>query len=443
MVALRPQSAHGIQLPQVLNCLAEPAIIVSTNRRIVAANFAYRDLIGAGKEVCGHRCYEVSHHGSAPCEKAGQNCPVRLCQETGEPRRVLHVHYTPQGEEYEEVTTFPIPDERGNVGSFLEILRPARMATAQPSESRLVGRSQAFTEMLSLIARVAPTNTTALLLGESGTGKDLVAQAIHQMSSRGADRSFVPLDCSGLSESLFESELFGHEKGAFTGATARKLGLVEAAHGGTLFLDEVGDIPLTLQVKLLRLLETGFFRRVGSTELRRADFRLICATHQDLKQMVKEGSFRQDLYYRIGVFPIVVPPLRQRLDDLPLLIESLRRRLGDGLSSIHPDTMTALVSYAFPGNIRELLNILERAQLLSRDGVMRPEHLPEEVRLGATESNPPPLTEGIVPLAEVETRYLHWAAANFRGQKRLLASKLGLSERSLYRKLRSVHSIPR
>ena len=157
--------------------------------------------------------------------------------------------------------------------------------------------------------------------------------------------------------------------------------------------------------------------------------------------MVKEGRFRQDLYYRIGVFPIVVPPLRERLDDLPLLIESLKRRLGNGLTSIHPDTMTSLLSYAYPGNVRELLNILERAQLLSGDGVLRPEHLPDEVRLAATESNPPPMTDDIVPLAEVETRYLQWAAANFRGRKSLLALKLGLSERSLYRKLQSVRNV--
>ncbi len=442
MAAFRSLTKSGIRLPQVLNCLSEPAIIIGTDHRIVAANLAYRDVIGNGKDICGHHCYEVSHHCSSPCEASGQICPVRLSQEAAEPRRVLHVHHVPRGEEYEEITAFPIPDERGNVDSFLEILRPARVATAQPSEYGLVGASRPFTEMLSLIARVAPTNTTVLLLGESGTGKDLVAQAVHQMSGHGADRSsFVPLDCSGLSETLFESELFGHEKGAFTGATARKLGLVEVAHGGTLFLDEVGDIPLSLQVKLLRLIETGCFRRVGSAELRRADFRLICATHQNLKKMVKEGRFRQDLYYRIGVFPIVIPPLRERLDDLPLLIESMRLRLGDGLFSIHPDTMTALLSYSYPGNVRELLNILERAQLLSGSGVMRPEHLPDDVRVAAKELNPLPITDHIVPLAEVETRYLRWAAATFQGQKRLLAHRLGLSERSLYRKLQSVRNI--
>ena len=177
-----------------------------------------------------------------------------------------------------------------------------------------------------MVARVAPSEATVLLLGESGSGKELVAKAIHDASRR-ADKPFVALDCSGLTEALFESELFGHERGSFTGATSRSAGLIEAAREGTLFLDEVGDIPLVMQVKLLRLLETGTFRRVGSAEMHKAEVRLVSATHRDLRAMVKCGSFRQDLYFRLSTFPIELPPLRERSSDIPLLVESLLAQL--------------------------------------------------------------------------------------------------------------------
>jgi transcriptional regulator with GAF, ATPase, and Fis domain len=196
--------------------------------------------------------------------------------------------------------------------------------------------------MLDMISRVAPSDAAVLLQGESGTGKELAAKAIHDASRR-AEGPFVVLDCSGLPETLFESELFGHEKGAFTGAMARKAGLVEAAAGGTLFLDEVGDIPLPMQVKLLRLLETGAYRRVGGTESLHATFRLVSATHRPLRQMTEDGSFRQDLYFRLNTFPIELPPLRERQEDIPLLAEALLQRVAAGRNlRIPPATMTLL-----------------------------------------------------------------------------------------------------
>jgi DNA-binding NtrC family response regulator len=246
----------------------------------------------------------------------------------------------------------------------------------------------------------------------------------------------VPLDCSGVTESLFESELFGHEKGAFTGAGQRKVGLVETCDGGTLFLDEVGDIPLALQVKLLRLIESRSFRRVGSNDPRRSDFRLICATHRDLAVMVAEGGFRRDLYHRISAFPIRLPALRERREDLPLLIAGIAARLGcRDPGRFHPDTLAALASYSFPGNVRELQNVVERALLLAQDATVLPEHLPDEVLLEAagTPAQDRPLE--IVSLAEAERRYLRWALATFSGDRRALARRLGLSERTLYRKL--------
>jgi transcriptional regulator with PAS, ATPase and Fis domain len=217
-----------------------------------------------------------------------------------------------------------------------------------------------------------------LLQGESGTGKELVAQAIHDASRRA--RPFVAVDCSGLTETLFESELFGHERGAFTGASARKIGLVEAASGGTLFLDELGDIPLPMQVKLLRLLETGTYRRVGSTELIRADIRLISATHQPLKALVAQGRFRQDLFYRVNAFPICLPALRERPDDIPLLAEALLGRVApERKLKLADDALACLQAYDYPGNVRELRNILERASLMCDGDTVQRRHLPEEL----------------------------------------------------------------
>jgi len=286
---------------------------------------------------------------------------------------------------------------------------------------------------------VAPSNTTVLLLGESGTGKELVAKAIHDTSPR-ADKPFVPLDCSGLSETLFESQFFGHEKGAFTGAQQRHIGLVEAAHGGTLFLDELGDIPLSLQVKLLRLLETGTFLRVGRTEPIKAEFRLICATHRDLKQHVEDGHFRRDLYYRINALPNHSPPLRERQDDLPLLIETLLQRFEPQRKVTHSrEAMDCLINYPFPGNIRELRNFLERTLLLADDQTIQPEHLPPECGCTTSESRYPAPNlsspDEVLPLKIVEQTYLQWISARYPGDKRSLARQLGLSERTLYRKL--------
>jgi DNA-binding NtrC family response regulator len=276
-----------------------------------------------------------------------------------------------------------------------------------------------------------------LLLGETGTGKEMVARMIHDSSGRAA-APFVAVDCSGLTETLFESELFGHEKGAFTGATQRKLGLVEAASGGTLFLDEVGDIPLAQQVKLLRLIESNSYRRVGGVTPLRADFRLVAATHRDLKRMTRDGTFRSDLYYRISAFPVTVPPLRERREDILLLAESLLARLRPTQRfELSATARRALVAYDYPGNVRELRNIVERASLLTEHARIGLEHLPSDVVAGlrqraasASESGSPPA------LRSLERDALERALDGYRGNRRELALALGLSERTLYRKLR-------
>jgi two-component system, NtrC family, response regulator HydG len=436
----------------VLDCLPDPAILLGDDYRILAANEAYRHAFGTGEEIVGRTCHETSHHSSLPCHLTGESCPLLHCRESGEPGRAMHIHHAPHGEEHEDVLVRPVVDQDGQVRAYVEIIRPLSIASAEPSIRQLVGRAPAFRHMLELVERVAPRDTTVLLLGESGTGKELVAEAVHRESRR-SRRPFVPVDCSGLTETLFESELFGYEKGAFTGATSRRKGLVEAVEGGTLFLDEIGDVPLGLQVKLLRLLETGRFRRVGSTEQLRADFRLVCATHRDLEAMVAEGAFRQDLYYRINVFPIPLPPLRRRRDDVPLLVASLLERVAGGEDwQVHPEAMALLEAYDYPGNVRELLNVLERACLLADAGTILPRHLPDAVRraapcpdrdaeprAGTSRGTPGEIAPSeIVPLEQAEERYLRWVVERHPGDNRQLAHDLGLSERTLYRKLQKI-----
>jgi two-component system response regulator HydG len=420
---------------QLLEALPEPKVLVGPDYRITAVNEAYRRQFGVDDSVRGRFCYEVSHHYATPCDQAGESCPLRDCLLSGEPRRVLHVHHTPAGPEHVEVEIAPVTAEESGL-FFLETMRILRHARLDTKDRELVGFTRPFLHMLELARRVSSKEASVLLLGESGTGKELVAHAIHDMSSH-SDAPFVAVDCSSLTETLFESELFGHERGAFTGALSRKIGLVEAAHHGTLFLDEVGDIPLPLQVKLLRLLETGTYRRVGGVEPLHADFRVIAATHRDLGAMVKAGTFRQDLYYRINVFPIALPPLRQRLQDLPLLAERLLARIESGrLVSLSREALSLLANHDFPGNVRELRNLLERALVLVDGNTLMPQHFPDLLE----ESRPLEPREmefgGIVPLEQLEKQYLEWAATHFPGDRQSLAAKLGVSERTLYRKLR-------
>ena len=422
----------------MLQLYQDPAILLSKDYRILAANDAYCDIYGSEPGALRNRyCYEISHRYSVPCDQAGESCPLKDSLHSGESRRVLHLHHTPAGEEHVDVQTHPVRNDAGEIMYLVEVMHHTQIASALPQGEGLVGRSQPFNHMLELVQRAAPSDIAVLLQGESGTGKELVAQALHTASPRHA-AAFVPVECSGLTETLFESELFGHEKGAFTGAHSRKIGLVEAARGGTLFLDEVGDIPLSMQVKLLRLLETGTYRRVGSVETLEANFRLVCASHRHLQEMVKQGSFRQDLYYRISAFPIHLPALRERVTDLPLLIEALLQRLQQN-KVVHANTLACMRAYAFPGNIRELRNVLERACLMADGDTILPQHLPAAMRCEPTAAPTALATfDGIVPLEEIERRYLQQVVHRYHGDNKSLAQQLGVSERTLYRKLKNL-----
>jgi formate hydrogenlyase transcriptional activator len=260
----------------------------------------------------------------------------------------------------------------------IEISRTVDQASYARRFEQVIGNSPALEAVLEQVERVAPTGSTVLIQGETGTGKELIARAIHNISSR-CGHAFVKLNCAAIPLDLLESELFGHEKGAFTGAIAQKIGRFELADKGTLFLDEVGDIPASLQPKLLRVLQEQEFERLGSTRTHQADVRLVAATNRDLTDMVSRGQFRSDLYYRLNVFPVLLPPLRERREDVPALVahfvEILGRRMGKQIEHIPPETMSALSSYEWPGNIRELQNLIERAVILSNHGVL-PNPLP-------------------------------------------------------------------
>lgn len=421
------------EIHSMLNAYSDPAVLLSPDYKVLAANDIYLDMYELSANSSVSHCYELSHRYDQPCDQVGELCPMQESKRNGEPKSVLHIHYTPFGKELVNVELYPIKNESGDIDGFLEVMKKVRMASVEPNIKGLVGQSPPFLNMLELIHRVATRDIPVLLLGETGTGKELVATAVHQASHR-SQGAFVTVECSGLTESLFESELFGYEKGAFTGAVSSKTGLVESADEGTLFLDEIGDVPLNLQVKLLRLLETGTYRPVGGVESKNTNFRLLCATHQNLEKMVREGSFREDLYYRISTFPIHLPALRERADDIPLLVESLISRIDNThCLRIHPDALNVIGKYHFPGNIRQLRNILEHASVLCDGDILLPEHFSLEDTLAERDdTHVDDFT--IIPLDEVEQDYLKKVLKLFQGERRELANLLGISERTLYRK---------
>jgi DNA-binding NtrC family response regulator len=292
----------------------------------------------------------------------------------------------------------------------------------------MVGQSRPMLEVRRLIERVGPTSKAVLIQGESGTGKELVARAIHQASPR-ADNPLVTINCAALPEQLVESELFGHEKGSFTGATAAKSGLFEVADGGTLFIDEIGELPPGLQPKMLRVLEDGTFRRVGSHQERRVDVRIVAATNRDLAEEVNAGRFREDLYYRINVMSLVLPPLRERNGDVDLMIDHF---LGSDWE-IDEQARQSLVSYHWPGNVRQLINALERATILADEKLITPEDLPHEVIEAAPRDGARPAPAGGTRLDVIEKAHIIEVLRQENGNKARAARALGIHRRKLYR----------
>ncbi len=295
----------------------------------------------------------------------------------------------------------------------------------------ILTKSLAMQEALRIVERVAPTDSAVLILGESGTGKELVARALHERSTRSA-RPFVPIHCGAIPREVFESELFGHEKGSFTGAIGTKPGLVELADGGTLFLDEIGEMVPDSQVKLLRVLETGTFFRVGATRPRRVDVRLVAATNRDLAEAMKTGEFRQDLYYRINTITITLPPLRERREDVAFLATHfVAANAAYGVKRLSPRALAALEAYDWPGNVRELLHAIERAMILSKTDEIEPEDFPAEV-LGAPAA---PAASPGVSLERMERQHIVATPRQVDGHRGKAAALLAIDPKTLYRKI--------
>jgi DNA-binding NtrC family response regulator len=329
--------------------------------------------------------------------------------------------------------------ERRRVEHELRLAR-ANVTVNGAASSKLIGRSPLMRSLIERVETIAPANASVLVVGESGTGKELVARAVHEASTR-ASGPFVAVNCAAFPESLIEAELFGHERGAFTGATHRREGRFKAADGGTLLLDEVGEIPLSVQAKLLRVLQEGEVEPLGSNRQIELDVRLICATHRNLRQMVGAGTFREDLYYRLNVLDIHVPPLRRRRADLPLLVSHFYLRFaGEGVEPrIAPRAWAALMSHPFPGNVRELEHAIQHAVVLARGGEIDIWHLPYDLR-GDIDADEPassafrPLSES---MRDFERQCLLVALNHSSGAKREAARLLGISRKTLWEKLKS------
>jgi two-component system response regulator HydG len=320
----------------------------------------------------------------------------------------------------------------GAIKNFSDV--PELVPNALPSASSLVGDHASMRELGQMISLVASSDATVMILGESGTGKEMVAEAIHR-SSRRAHRPFVCVSCSALNENLLESELFGHVKGAFTGALRDRRGRFQEADGGTLLLDEIGDISPAVQVKLLRVVQQREIERVGDSMPVKVDVRLLCATHRDLKRLVAEGEFRADLYFRLNVFPLRVPPVRERSSDIPLLCASLLERLHPQREeTIAPEAIERLCAYPWPGNVRELRNVLEYAALRAGNTVIRAEHLPLD--LDPREPRSPRTAPAAEPSADAERRARLTAALDQAGWNRTeTARALGISRVTLWKRM--------
>jgi DNA-binding NtrC family response regulator len=312
----------------------------------------------------------------------------------------------------------------------------------RPGFGGLIGTSEKMQRVYKIIEKASQHEHPVLILGESGTGKELVARSIHYSGPR-KDRPFVPVECSALTPTLIESELFGHVKGAFTGAMQAKQGLLEAAHGGTLFLDEIGDMPVDLQAKLLRALQEGDVKPVGATERRQIDVRIVAATNRDLEAAIKAGSFRRDLYFRLNVVQVKLPPLRERKRDIPLLVTAFLERFADrsGESRVlSEDTMQRLIAYDWPGNVRELENAIERALAMGSGPIVHVADLPSNLLYNSDDQ--PPATNEILPLDELERRAILRTLRETGGDKLAAAKLLGIGKTTLYRKLKQYQPDP-
>ncbi|MEZ5540658.1 MAG: sigma 54-interacting transcriptional regulator [Pseudomonadota bacterium] len=424
-----------LSLQSIIDSHSNPFVLLDENFTIIAANKAYCDAYGITDDsVVGHKCHRISHHFDTPCAMNGEDCPLAQVLETNARYEVLHIHYDQHNQpEHVRIKGYPILGADGTRYVGEEVIRLARATELDCEEQQLIGRSMAFRRCIEGLTTAAASDANILLVGESGVGKNLAASYIHNRSSR-SGRTFITMDCRNIDAAQFESELFGHERGAFAGCVGRRRGLLDEADGGTLFLDEVGDLPLELQGRLLNAIETGHYRRVGGRELRKSDIRIIASTHQDLPTLIRCNSFRSDFYYRLSGIVHKIPALRERKDDIPALADALLVRLRDPAAyrcQIDEDARMLLAEYDYPGNVRELRNTLQRAVSLCTDGHIRAEH----IRFDERPAVPAPAGGDARSLRQIESEQIAYLLEKYQGHRRKVARELGISERTLYRKL--------
>lgn len=464
MLLNESKAAGAIELQSLVDSHRQPFVIVDQDYRILAVNKAYERNYGTSHAgAVGHYCYKVSHNNDVPCYELGEDCPHQHLFEKREQHSCIHLHYDDSHRMHQvRVTAYPLVTSSGALymGEMIEEITPADDARLSDNE-RMVGEAPAFTACLQQLGLVAASDIPVLLQGETGTGKELAANYVHNGSAR-KFKPFVTIDCTVLTDSLFEAEVFGHARGAFTGSVGERAGLLEQANGGTLFLDEVGELPPTQQAKLLRVLETGKFRRVGGRGTRKTDVRLICASNVHLWEAVQAGRFREDLYYRIACLTIRLPSLRERMEDVEVLAETMLKPICNSLNrDIHltPGALERLQSYDYPGNVRELRNILfvaatkcpgnsltapfvtdamghlSRSHDQVQDATGRIAPADEKGAKRATRAAAPRATDA-ASLQDVEAQHIASLIDKHQGNRKQIAGALGISERTLYRKLK-------
>jgi len=453
------------ELQSLVDCHEHPFVVIDHEYRIVAVNKAYEKVYGVGHEYSvGQHCFKISHDNDAPCCRSGEDCPHEKLFKSGAQSTCLHFHYDEEHRMHQvRVTAYPLRSSSGEL--FMgELIEPiSTLERDMGNFSRMVGQARTFTACMEQLKLVAAAAAPVLLQGETGTGKELAASFIHNHSPR-REKPFLTVDCTSLTDTLFEAEVFGHARGAFTGSVGEKVGLFEQADGGTLFLDEVGELPMNQQAKLLRILETGQYRRVGGRGTRKVDVRVICATNRHLWEAVQAASFREDLYYRIACLTVRLPNLRERLDDIPMLANSLLEPVSHTMRrrfSLAPDAIDRLKAYHYPGNVRELRNILYVAATHSASELIRAAVIDEVIgqmarnQASHKHSEPVAAAPAISPLEEssvtpqmqvggngngslgdVEARHIQDLLNRYAGNRRRVAADLGISERTLYRKLK-------
>ncbi|MFY9268327.1 MAG: sigma 54-interacting transcriptional regulator [Candidatus Manganitrophaceae bacterium] len=454
----------------ILDGIVDPIIVIDENYNLMYANQSAQSLAEeshlGGKTESAHRhaqvgqkCYEVLHGQKHPC----QPCPCQQTLKNGKPFRVIRkTDSNGDGHRHvKEFRSYPLLDAEGKVTRTIEVIQEipplslehpsGASVTVTPSKRKrpsheensfcgMIGGGKKIKALFEMIRLIAPSNATILIYGESGTGKELVARAIHQSSPR-RDRPFIAIDCGALPETLLESELFGHVKGAFTGAIQNKKGLFEEAEGGTLFLDEIADTSLAFQSKLLRVLQEGESRPVGGNRSAKVNVRVVAATNKPLKDAIAKKSFREDLYYRLAVMPIVIPPLRERPEDIPLLaryfIEKYALQNEKGPMHLSEEALALLMKSPWHGNVRELENVIERGVLVSPGSEILPESflIDEEIPTPSSPSIPLSIAREEA-LLKVEREQIIEAIRKHRGNKSLAARSLGIARASLYNKIK-------